>query len=132
MYFGTVETWLLWSLTGGPQGGLFLSDVTNASRTMFMSYVYSSKIRFFKAILTKFVLSLKTLDWDPTILKFFGVRPSCLAKIVSNSEVYGNIATTVLAGTSISGMIGDQQAALVGQKCLAVSYFLTDMSTYCS
>jgi hypothetical protein len=61
---------------------------------------------------------LKTLDWDQHCLEFFDVRSSCLAKIVSNSEVYGNIAVTVLAGTPISGMIGDQQSALVGNKCL--------------
>ncbi|KAL8276077.1 hypothetical protein RQP46_011520 [Phenoliferia psychrophenolica] len=98
MYFGTVETWLLWKFTGGLNGGLHYTDVTNASRTMFMN--------------------LETLDWDAELLAFFGVRRSCLAKIVSNCEVYGVMKTTALAGTTISALIGDQQSALVGQKCL--------------
>ncbi|KAL8283991.1 hypothetical protein RQP46_005104 [Phenoliferia psychrophenolica] len=98
LFFGTVETWLLWMFTGGLNGGLFYTDVTNASRTMFMN--------------------LETLDWDDELLAFFGVHKSCLAKIVSNCEVYGKIQTTVLAGTTISGLIGDQQSAVVGQKCL--------------
>lgn len=92
----TVETWVLWNLTGGLNGGLFLTDCTNASRTMFMS--------------------LKDLDWDAECLKFFGVKHTCLPKIVSNSEVYGKVSSGAFEGFPIAGMIGDQQAALVGNK----------------
>jgi len=100
LHFGTVETWVLWNLTGGLKGGLFLTDCTNASRTMFMS--------------------LKNLDWDAECLKFFGVKHSCLPKIVSNSEIYGKVSSGAFEGFPIAGMIGDQQAALVGNKCVEV------------
>ncbi|KAK4705392.1 glycerol kinase, partial [Phenoliferia sp. Uapishka_3] len=119
MFFGTVETWLLWSFTGGVQGGLLYTDVTNASRTMFMRYaVHRSPPDNFADPRLTFTTSLTTLDWDDELLGFFGVRRSCLAKIVSNCEIYGKIKSTGLAGTTISGLIGDQQSALVGQKCL--------------
>lgn len=98
LMFGTVESWALWNLTGGLKGGVHYTDVTNASRTMFMN--------------------LKTLDWDNEALEFFGVKPNCLPKIVSNAEVYGKIAAGPFAGFPIAGMIGDQQAALVGNKCI--------------
>lgn len=88
LMFGTVETWVLWNLTGGLNGGLFLTDVTNASRTMFMD--------------------LKTLDWSEESLKFFGVKRSCLPKIVSNAEVYGEVSSGAFKGYPIAGMIGDQ------------------------
>lgn len=98
LMFGTVESWVLWNLTGGLDGGLHYTDITNASRTMFMS--------------------LKELAWDKDCLEFFGVKESCLPKIVSNAEVYGKIKSGPFAGTPIAGMIGDQQAALVGNKCI--------------
>lgn len=98
LLFGTVDTYLLWKFTGGLDGGLLYTDVTNASRTMFMS--------------------LKTLDWDAELLEFFGVDKSCLAQIVSNSQVYGDMKCgSNLDGVPIAGLVGDQQGALVGNKC---------------
>jgi glycerol kinase len=61
-------------------------------------------------------MSLKNLDWDAECLKFFGVKHSCLPKIVSNSEIYGKVSSGAFEGFPIAGMIGDQQAALVGNK----------------
>jgi len=66
-------------------------------------------------------MSLKNLDWDAECLKFFGVKHSCLPKIVSNSEIYGKVSSGAFEGFPIAGMIGDQQAALVGNK---VSIFM--------
>jgi glycerol kinase len=63
------------------------------------------------------LMNLYTLDWDDELLKFFGVDRRCLAKIVSNSEVYGSMKGGALDGVPIAGMIGDQQGALVGNKC---------------
>ena len=89
---GTIESWLIWNLTGG----LHVTDVTNASRTLLMD--------------------LATLEWDPTLLDAIGVPPALLPEIRSSSEVYG-VAKGVLAGVPIAGALGDQQAALVGQAC---------------
>jgi glycerol kinase len=89
--FGTMETWLIWKLTGR-----HVTDVTNASRTMLMN--------------------LKTLDWDQDLLEAIGVPPAMLPQICSSSEVYGE-ATGVLAGVKVAGALGDQQAALFGQTC---------------
>jgi len=99
LMFGTVDSWLLYNLTGGVDGGLHIIDVTNASRSLLMD--------------------LRTLQWSEPMLKFFGFRSSILPKIVSNSEVYGTIAKgKPLEGVKISGIVGDQQGALVGNKCL--------------
>ncbi|XP_017057935.2 glycerol kinase 2 [Drosophila ficusphila] len=97
--FGTIDTWLMYNLTGGKEGGVHKTDVTNASRTMLMN--------------------IETLQWDPNLLKFFGLPRSILPEICSSAELYGNIAHGVLKGISISAALGDQQAALVGQQCLA-------------
>lgn len=97
--FGTIDTWLIWNLTGGPNGGVHVTDVTNASRTMLMN--------------------IDNLKWDPMLLKFIDINPSVLPAIKSSSEVYGNIADGPLKGIPISGCLGDQQSALVGQQCLA-------------
>lgn len=96
--FGTVDTWLLWNLTGGVNGGVYLTDVTNASRTMLMN--------------------INSLQWDPFLCRFFDIPVDLLPKIVSSSEIYGQIKTGLLSGKPISGLLGDQQAALVGQMCL--------------
>ncbi|KAI0782676.1 glycerol kinase [Abortiporus biennis] len=96
--FGTVESWIVYRLTGGHQGGLHISEVTNASRTL--------------------LLNLRTLKWDQSLLNFFGFKPSILPKLVSSSEVYGNIAYGPLESVKIGGLVGDQQGALVGNKCL--------------
>lgn len=97
LLFGNIDTWLTWKLTGGIDGGLHVTDVTNASRTQMMN--------------------LETLDWDADILKLFNVPCACLPEIRSSSEVYGT-AKGVLEGVPVSGILGDQQAALFGQACL--------------
>jgi glycerol kinase len=94
--FGTVDSWLVWNLTGGVDGGRHITDVTNASRTQLMN--------------------LATLEWDEEILRLFGIPRACLPEILSSSEVYGEAGGT-LAGVPIAGILGDQQAALVGQAC---------------
>ncbi len=96
--FGTMDSWVLWNLTGGTNGGLHVTDVTNASRTQLMN--------------------LATLDWDDALLAEFNVPRAVLPKIVPSSEVYGNAAIASLEGTPVAGILGDQQAALVGQACL--------------
>jgi glycerol kinase len=95
--FGTVDTWLTWNLTGGANGGVHIVDVTNASRTQLMN--------------------IETCEWDDDMLSEFGIPRACLPRIVSSSEVYGELATGVLKGTRLAGILGDQQAALVGQTC---------------
>ncbi len=95
--FGNVDTFLLWNLTGGTNGGVHVTDVTNASRTQLMD--------------------LETLAWDPEILATFGIPVAMLPRIVSSSEVYGYAASGPLAGVPLAGDLGDQQAALVGQTC---------------
>ena len=98
LLMGTIDTWLLWNLTGGPAGGVHATDVTNASRTMLMD--------------------LKTLDWDQDICAQMGIPMVMLPEIHSSSEVYGRGRRQgLLAGVPISGMLGDQQAATFGQAC---------------
>jgi glycerol kinase len=96
--FGTMETWLIWWLTGGPDGGRHVTDVTNASRTMLMD--------------------IATLSWSPKLLEVLRIPARMLPEIRSNSEVYGE-CTTMLPGVPVAGALGDQQAALVGQACFA-------------
>ncbi|KAE8655697.1 Glycerol kinase [Hibiscus syriacus] len=97
--FGTIDTWLIWNLTGGVNGGLHVTDVSNASRTMLMN--------------------LKTLDWDKTTLKTLGIPAEILPKIVSNAEVIGKISKGwPVFDVPIAGCLGDQHAAMVGQACL--------------
>jgi glycerol kinase len=95
--FGTIDSWILWNLTGGPKGGLHLTDVTNASRTQLMS--------------------LATRAWDDTLLEAFTIPGSVLPRIVASSEVYGAAKIATLRDVPIGGILGDQQAALVGQTC---------------
>lgn len=96
--FGTIDTWLIWNLTGGVNGGIHVTDVSNASRTMLMN--------------------LQTLDWDKATLKTLGIPAEILPKIVSNAEVIGKIAKGwPLFGVPIAGCLGDQHAAMVGQAC---------------
>jgi len=91
---GTIDSWLIWKLTGGPNGGVHVTDATNASRTLLMD--------------------LKTLDWDQGLLDLFGVPRAILPAIRPSSQVYGT--TTVLPhNLPIAGVLGDQQAALFGQ-----------------
>ncbi len=95
--FGNIDAFLLWNLTGGTNGGVHVTDVTNASRTQLMD--------------------LETLTWDPEILETFGIPASMLPRIASSSEIYGHVAIGSLAGVPLAGDLGDQQAALVGQTC---------------
>jgi glycerol kinase len=96
--FGTMETWLIWWLTGGPDAGRHVTDVTNASRTMLMD--------------------IRSLEWSDTLLDVLHVPRSMLPEIRPNAEVYGT-CTTVLPGVPVCGALGDQQAALVGQACFS-------------
>lgn len=95
--FGNVDSFLVWNLTGGPRGGLHITDCTNASRTQLMN--------------------LETLDWDPELLDIFGVPVQMLPKILPSSQVYGTATLESLKGVPVAGILGDQQAALVGQTC---------------
>ncbi|TFK39928.1 glycerol kinase [Crucibulum laeve] len=98
LLFGTVESWVAYNLLGGVEKGIHIGEVTNASRTL--------------------LLNTKTLQWEPSLVEFFGFRESILPKLVSTSQVYGKIAYGPLAGVPIGGLVGDQQAALIGNKCL--------------
>jgi len=101
LVFGNIDSWLIWNLTGGTDGGKHYTDVTNASRTMLMD--------------------LKTLAWDTEIASTIGVPTSMLPEIHASSEVYGEIKTGgKLDGLQIAGDLGDQQAATFGQACFDV------------
>lgn len=109
--FGTIESWLLWNLSGGVEGGHHITDVTNASRTMMMD--------------------ITTLQWDPHMLNVLGVPRAVLPTIRSNSEVYGHVSSGPLRGCAIAGMIGDQQGALLGQMCLEAGSLKNTYGTGC-
>jgi glycerol kinase len=99
--FGTIDSWLIWNLTGGAKGGLHVTDVTNASRTLLMD--------------------LQTLQWDEDLLRIFGIPQSMLPKIEASSDpsAYGfsSFDSIFPESISIAGILGDQQAALIGQAC---------------
>ncbi|MBF4569902.1 glycerol kinase GlpK [Plantibacter sp. VKM Ac-2880] len=96
LLFGTTDSWVIWNLTGGVNGGVHVTDVTNASRTLFMD--------------------LETLQWDDEILAAFDVPKSMLPEIKSSSEIYGHASDdSLLRETPIAGILGDQQAATFGQ-----------------
>ncbi|GAA2594480.1 glycerol kinase GlpK [Streptomyces axinellae] len=97
--FGTIDSWLIWNLTGGTDGGAHVTDVTNASRTMLMN--------------------LESLEWDQSVLDAMGIPAAVLPEIKSSSEVYGT-AVGVLAGVPVASALGDQQAAVFGQTCYRV------------
>jgi len=97
LLFGNIDTFLVWNLTGGPKRGVHVTDVTNASRTQ--------------------LLNLKTLDWDSELLAEFEIPRAMLPQVRSSSEVYGAASLPAIAGVEIAGILGDQQAALVGQAC---------------
>ncbi len=95
LMFGTVDTWLIWRLT---RGEIHVTDVSNASRTM--------------------LFNINTLDWDQELLDLFGIPRSMMPEVKSSSEIYGHTKTTIFAHkVPISGIAGDQQAALFGQMC---------------
>ncbi|MBW0507979.1 hypothetical protein O181_047694 [Austropuccinia psidii MF-1] len=113
---GTVDTYLLWHYTGGVKGGIYLTDITNASRTMFMD--------------------LRTLNWCPDLVSFFGFDPNQLIpklpKIVSNSDSFGHfVSHPNLSGVLISGLIGDQQSSLVGNQCFSLGESKNTYGTGC-
>ena len=96
LLFGTTDSWVLWNLTGGPDGGTHATDVTNASRTLFMD--------------------LRTLQWDQEILDVFGIPAAMLPGIRSSSEVYAEVhGSQLLRHVPVAGLLGDQQAATFGQ-----------------
>src|SRR4051812_49345544 len=95
LLFGTMDTWVLWNLTGGTDGGVHVTDVSNACRTLLMD--------------------LETLDWNDDALELMGIPRSMLPEIRSSSEHYGDAKGTALGGRPIAGILGDQQAALFGQ-----------------
>ncbi|GAB3497882.1 glycerol kinase GlpK [Amycolatopsis cihanbeyliensis] len=100
LLFGNMDTWVLWNMTGGPDGGVHVTDPTNASRTLLMD--------------------LDTLSWDPDIAADMGIPLSMLPEIRSSSEEYGKVrARGAFAGVPIAGILGDQQAATFGQACLS-------------
>jgi glycerol kinase len=94
--FGNIDTWIIWNLTGGPNGGIHVTDVSNASRTMLMN--------------------LETLDWDPEMLKVMDIPKAMLPRICASVDVYGK-TIGLLNGIPVAGDLGDQQAALFGQTC---------------
>ncbi|MGC7095714.1 glycerol kinase GlpK [Amycolatopsis lurida] len=100
LLFGNMDTWVLWNMTGGPEGGVHVTDPTNASRTLLMD--------------------LDTLSWDASIAKDMGIPLSMLPEIRSSSEEFGKVRERgALAGVPIAGILGDQQAATFGQACLS-------------
>jgi glycerol kinase len=111
--FGNMDSWLIWWLTGGPKGGIHITDVTNASRTMLMN--------------------LATLQWDQEILDFMGIPAKMLPEIRSSSEIYGYITEgNAFSGKiPVSGILGDQQAALFGQTCFNLGEAKNTYGTGC-
>lgn len=108
---GTIDSWLIYKLTGGVNGGVHVTDVTNASRTMLMN--------------------LKSLKWDEDICQFFGISKAVLPAIKSSSEIYGYIDHGLMKGVPIAGCLGDQQAALVGHSCLEAGQLKNTYGTGC-
>jgi len=108
--FGNMDTWVIWNLTGGPKGGVHVTDVSNASRTMLMN--------------------LNTLDWDDEMLQVMGVPKAMLPKVMPSSAKYGT-AVGDLAGIPVAGDLGDQQAALFGQTCFSTGEAKNTYGTGC-
>jgi glycerol kinase len=97
LIFGNIDSYLVWKLTGGANGGIHVTDVTNASRTQLMD--------------------LRSLSWDKDLLQAFEIPEAILPRILSSSEVYGLAKLPAIEGVPVAGILGDQQAALVGQTC---------------
>jgi glycerol kinase len=100
LLFGNMDTWCIWNLTGGTDGGLHITDPSNASRTMLMN--------------------LATLDWDDELLDTIGVPRAMLPEIRPSSATYGEVKEGAFAGVAVAGDLGDQQAATFGQTCFSV------------
>ena len=111
LLFGNIDTWVIWNLTGGTKGGVHVTDVTNASRTMLMN--------------------LETLDWDPDMLEVMDIPRSMLPAIKASSEVYGYAKNSGIDGIPVAGDLGDQQAALFGQTCFSTGEAKNTYGTGC-
>lgn len=112
LLFGTTDCWVLWNLTGGPDGGVHATDVTNASRTLLMD--------------------LETLEWNDELLAAFRVPRAMLPAIKSSSEVYGRAeSSSLLRGTPVAGILGDQQAATFGQTAFEAGESKNTYGTGC-
>ncbi|XP_056633573.1 glycerol kinase-like isoform X1 [Diorhabda sublineata] len=110
--FGNIDSWLVWNMTGGPDGGIHITDPTNASRTMLMN--------------------IETLQWDKRLCDIFGIPMNILPEIRSSSEIYAVIVMdSLLDGVPIAGILGDQQAALVGQMCFKSGQAKSTYGTGC-
>jgi glycerol kinase len=109
--FGNIDTFLVWHLTGGPHGGVHITDVTNASRTQLMN--------------------LETMSWDKEILNTFEIPEAILPQIRSSSESYGQAQESTVKDVPIAGILGDQQAALVGQTCFEAGEAKNTYGTGC-
>jgi glycerol kinase len=110
LFFGNMDSWLIWNLTGGVNGGIHVTDVSNASRTLLMNLI--------------------TLKWDEEILDILGIPSTILPQIRSSSETYGK-SQYPFSGIPISGDLGDQQAALFGQTCFDVGEAKNTYGTGC-
>ncbi|MDO9613412.1 MAG: glycerol kinase GlpK, partial [Bacteroidota bacterium] len=106
--FGTIDSWLVWNLT---RGKLHITDVTNASRTM--------------------LFNIHTLKWDDDLLRIFDIPQNMLPEVRSSSEIYGTTAGHLAPGLTISGIAGDQQAALFGQMCIEPGMVKNTYGTGC-
>jgi glycerol kinase len=111
LLFGNIDSYLLWNMTGGTNGGVHLTDVTNASRTQLMN--------------------LDTLQWDDELLAIFRVPRSMLPEIRSSASDFGTLTTSSLRGVAIGGVLGDQHAAMVGQTCLSPGQAKNTYGTGC-
>src|ERR1700722_13619386 len=111
LLFGNIDSFLVWKLTGGTDGGIHVPDVTNASRTQLMN--------------------LKTLGWDAEMLEVYRIPEKMLPKIRSSSEIYGKARIDSIQDVSIAGILGDQQAALFGQACFNVGEAKNTYGTGC-
>ncbi len=111
LLFGTMDSWMVWNMTGGAAGGLHVTDVTNASRTQLMN--------------------LATLDWDDSLLDAFRIPRTLLPRIVSSSARIGEAKLDSIAGVPVTGILGDQQAALVGQTCFDTGAAKSTYGTGC-
>ncbi len=111
LLFGNIDSYLLWNLTGGVSGGIHCTDVTNASRTQLMN--------------------LDTLEWDDELLKLFQVPRSMMPQIRPSSGHFGEVRVACLKGLPIGGVLGDQQAALVGQTCFQPGQLKNTYGTGC-
>ena len=112
--FGNIDSWIIWNMTGGIKGGVHVTDVTNASRTMLMN--------------------LETLDWDSDMLKVMDIPRAMLPVIKASSEIYGYVGVireSPLHGVPVSGDLGDQQAALFGQTCFSAGEAKNTYGTGC-